>query len=68
MSKHPAQITHAECQNIVKAAVQNGLSIAKIVFENGKLEIVLNSGDSGEKSQQDVDAGKVVKLLREPQI
>lgn len=68
MSRPAARITEDEVRRMVKAVAACGLPIARVTFDGSIINVVIGSGDIGEKSpapggqEQNKPA-----LIREPQ-
>ena len=60
MTKELTPVTQAQCDRAVKAAVNHGLSISKIIIDGERLEVIIDNGDNGENQEN------VVPLLRAP--
>jgi hypothetical protein len=67
MTRAASRVKHDEVVRMVKAVRQCGLPISEVVYENGKVRLVIG-GDSGEKVPPLVDeAADSDGLIREPQ-
>lgn len=67
MSRAASRIKHDEVVRMVKAVRQCGLPISDVIYENGRVRLVIG-GESGEKVPPLVDeADESDGLIREPQ-
>jgi len=67
VSRASARVNHDEVVRMVKAVQRCGLPIGEVVYENGRVRLVIG-GDSGNKVPPLVDAaGEDEGLIREPQ-
>lgn len=68
MTRVLSRVKHDEVVRMVKAVQRCGLPIGEVVYENGKVRVVIG-GDSGEKEQGRVDETDDRNgPLREPQL
>ena len=68
MTRRAARITHDEVTRMVKAVLDLGLPIGRVVFDGSALSVVIG-GESGE--DQPVSAGQApqpMPLIREPKL
>lgn len=68
MTRPAARITEDEVRRMVKAVAACGLPIARVTFDGAVINVVIGSGDIGEKSSDTSGQGQdKPTLIREPQ-